>query len=51
MAAEPHLAECALAQHYHPLPHSEGLVDTVVTDEHRHATFLFDRLVDGFGSA
>ena len=45
-AAEPHLAEDALALHLF-LQHPEGLVDIVVTDENLHAAFLFDRAVDG----
>ena len=48
MAAELHLAEDALALHF-LLQHLEGLVDIVVTDENLHASFLFNRAVDGPG--
>src|SRR6185369_5058186 len=45
-AAEPHLAEDALALHLF-LQHPEGLVDIVVTDENLHGRSSFDRAVDG----
>jgi hypothetical protein len=45
MAAEPHLAEDALALHL-LLQHLEGLVDIVVTDENLHVSFLFNPAAD-----
>ena len=45
MAAEPHLAEEALALHL-LLQHLEGLVDIVVTDENLHVPFLFNPAAD-----
>ena len=44
MAAEPHLAEDALALHFF-LQHLEGLVDIVATDENLHASLLFNPAV------
>jgi hypothetical protein len=46
MAAKLHLAEDALT--LHPLlQHLESLVDIIVTNENLHASFLFNRSIDG----
>ena len=46
MAAKLHLAEDVLT--LHPLlQHLESLVDIIVTNENLHASFLFNRSIDG----